>query len=415
MSNGKLPLYKEYLNEKREYTYNVNLVNESLVEILTILGAGSIGVFSLLQIFAAWKYISVRNNFKDADLRYTDLLSWWNPRDFIKTWKLVNRDKGILEIVNKLKDDPEIKEFLKNPKQKGWKEMLSKKLNNKESELIHNIYKKHFHEDGPKMTEESLGIRFNEGVMANLHIMAKDAKDFKDFEKMFYDEYGDKVKKSKGTSDWIKDLYNDTINETENLTGGVSDGMNADDLASKHNVSVDVINAALEKGQKIELEHTKDAQVAYEIAKDHIFEDPKYYDKLATIEEGKGEFSGSELIKFLKKLPKDISVSMPLAIRGGAMFDKTASQKVDPTQAVKLLSKYNPKKANGDIIATIFNLIPKSGEKIKNRDYEIESFVMDPKKVLSDIDKFEGLKISFDYSDFDKDSNASNVKKSSLD
>jgi hypothetical protein len=32
------------------------------------------------------------------------------------------------------------------------------------------------------------------------------------------------------------------------------------------------------------MEHTTDIQIAAEIAKDHIFEDPKYYDKLMTIE-----------------------------------------------------------------------------------------------------------------------------------
>jgi len=40
----------------------------------------------------------------------------------------------------------------------------------------------------------------------------------------------------------------------------------------------------LEKGQKVEMEHTEDSQVALEIAMDHLTEDPKYYDKLNTLE-----------------------------------------------------------------------------------------------------------------------------------
>lgn len=40
----------------------------------------------------------------------------------------------------------------------------------------------------------------------------------------------------------------------------------------------------LKLGQKHEKEHTKDPNLAKEIAKDHIVEDPKYYDKLAKIE-----------------------------------------------------------------------------------------------------------------------------------
>lgn len=51
-------------------------------------------------------------------------------------------------------------------------------------------------------------------------------------------------------------------------------------LAKKHGVSIDQINAALKKGIATEHEHTKNAGVAKEIALDHIGEDPKYYDKL---------------------------------------------------------------------------------------------------------------------------------------
>ena len=41
----------------------------------------------------------------------------------------------------------------------------------------------------------------------------------------------------------------------------------------------------LQKGIKVELEHTTSRIIAKEIATDHIFEDPKYYDKLKDIEE----------------------------------------------------------------------------------------------------------------------------------
>ena len=40
----------------------------------------------------------------------------------------------------------------------------------------------------------------------------------------------------------------------------------------------------LKKGIKVEMEHTDDPRKAAEIAMDHLSEDPKYYDKLATIE-----------------------------------------------------------------------------------------------------------------------------------
>lgn len=198
-------------------------VNESMFEILTLLGSGIVSVFSLLQIFAATAYIRNRNNFKGAELRYNDLLAAWSPKDFIKAWKLVKRDKRILDIVNRLHNDPEIKDFLKNPNKRGWKKMLSNKLDAKEMDVIDNIYRRHFHEDGPKMTAESYDVILQEGVMSDLHIMIDDAKDFKDFEKRFYKEYGDRMKKSKDTSDWLEDLYNDTLSESAILEKATGD------------------------------------------------------------------------------------------------------------------------------------------------------------------------------------------------
>ena len=40
------------------------------------------------------------------------------------------------------------------------------------------------------------------------------------------------------------------------------------------------------KGIKVELEHTNDLTLAEEITKDHLMEDPYYYDKLEKMESG---------------------------------------------------------------------------------------------------------------------------------
>jgi len=66
--------------------------------------------------------------------------------------------------------------------------------------------------------------------------------------------------------------------------GGMADKYSLNDLAKKHGIGVDEIKSQIVKGVKVEMEHTDDKKVAFEIAKDHIFEDPKYYDKLKTIE-----------------------------------------------------------------------------------------------------------------------------------
>jgi hypothetical protein len=55
-------------------------------------------------------------------------------------------------------------------------------------------------------------------------------------------------------------------------------------LAEKHGVSRMEIATQLDKGIKVELEHTSHKNVAREIALDHIAEDPKYYDKLSKAE-----------------------------------------------------------------------------------------------------------------------------------
>lgn len=56
------------------------------------------------------------------------------------------------------------------------------------------------------------------------------------------------------------------------------------ELARKHKVDKKQIEDQLSKGIKIEMEHTKKYEVAKEIALDHLKEDPKYYDKLKTVE-----------------------------------------------------------------------------------------------------------------------------------
>lgn len=55
-------------------------------------------------------------------------------------------------------------------------------------------------------------------------------------------------------------------------------------LAKHHGVSVDHINSQLNKGIKVEREHTSDEATAREIALDHLKEFPDYYDRLAKAE-----------------------------------------------------------------------------------------------------------------------------------
>lgn len=70
----------------------------------------------------------------------------------------------------------------------------------------------------------------------------------------------------------------------ERIEGGLADGMSLDDLAKHHDTSIDTIIEKMEQGVNVEMEHTSEMLVAFEIAMDHIYEDLNYYDKLKKIE-----------------------------------------------------------------------------------------------------------------------------------
>ena len=75
------------------------------------------------------------------------------------------------------------------------------------------------------------------------------------------------------------------ITEADVVPGGLAKGLSLNDIAEKHGVSVDMMVAEFKKGIAVEMEHTTDREVAKEITLDHLFEDPKYYDKLKKVEE----------------------------------------------------------------------------------------------------------------------------------
>lgn len=72
-------------------------------------------------------------------------------------------------------------------------------------------------------------------------------------------------------------------------------------IAAHHNVSYDYILKQLAAGIRIELEHTSHADVAKEIALDHLAERPDYYERLKVAEHKKGV----KAIKYNKK-PKTV-------------------------------------------------------------------------------------------------------------
>lgn len=70
----------------------------------------------------------------------------------------------------------------------------------------------------------------------------------------------------------------------EQVFKGIAQGKSLKDIADKHKVSMEEIQKQLDKGTKVEMEHTKDKELAKKIAMDHLFEIPDYYSKLNKIE-----------------------------------------------------------------------------------------------------------------------------------
>lgn len=65
------------------------------------------------------------------------------------------------------------------------------------------------------------------------------------------------------------------------LPGGLAQYATIGDLAQMHKLPVVDIIKQLMKGVEVESEHTTDLDIAMEIAFDHVYEDPKYYDKIS--------------------------------------------------------------------------------------------------------------------------------------
>lgn len=103
------------------------------------------------------------------------------------------------------------------------------------------------------------------------------------------------------------ELVSNSINE-DKIKGGLSDKMSLKDIAKKHDTTEKELQKQLDKGIEVEMEHTDKKSVAKEIAMDHLFEDPKYYDKLDKTE-GKDFDRLSYYLEYYKNLtPSDFKV-----------------------------------------------------------------------------------------------------------
>ncbi len=85
----------------------------------------------------------------------------------------------------------------------------------------------------------------------------------------------------------------ESVNEADEIPGGLASGKTMKDFLKKYNGNeyyhpsqmANHIKEKIKQGVKVEMEHTTDPKVAFEIAKDHVWEDLNYYDKLKKMEE----------------------------------------------------------------------------------------------------------------------------------
>jgi len=92
--------------------------------------------------------------------------------------------------------------------------------------------------------------------------------------------------------------------KTINEDGHLSKDMSVEDIAKKHNVSVEELEKQVKMGIDVEHEHTSDDEEAKRIALDHLFEIPDYYTRLKKMEE-EGEKALQEDIKEWTKMTQE--------------------------------------------------------------------------------------------------------------
>jgi len=93
-----------------------------------------------------------------------------------------------------------------------------------------------------------------------------------------------------------------TDNKVDKLPGGIGDKMTPGSVDPKE----------LEKGQKIEMEHTKDPEVAKEIALDHLTEFKDYYKRLEKMEDDAEKDKEKAEAEKDKKKKKNKGADLPL-------------------------------------------------------------------------------------------------------
>jgi hypothetical protein len=178
---------------------------------------------------------------------------------------------------------------------------------------------------------------------------------------------------------------------------GIGQGMTAKDVAEKHGVPVEKIEEQIEKGIKVELEHTSDLDKAREIAMDHLAEFHDYYDRLTRMEdEAKAEEKrlGEEFAVFLSgEIDQRKADVISVLSESEVSSDPTIAEWADWK-----LTKFNLRNADDSFLESFLTEL--TGDKARvasmgrrQRVHEImEAADSMPKKLKAELSKMDGLK-----------------------
>lgn len=209
--------------------------------------------------------------------------------------------------------------------------------------------------------------------------------------------------------------------EKEKIKGGHASGKSLLDIARKHQKTGDIntfyteLRKELKKGIKVELEHTPSRRVAKEIAMDHLWESPKYYQALSKMEKTLQEHTYDDIRKKLNKIEKTLTIlknqdrSIPqvqedikkvLALKHKLLTEAVTGMIVtdDPQQAEKLakkgLSARLVKKDNTTTVNTTSSGVKLSEGGIEFSDQETRGVAREVGKSLIEALKESGEELS---------------------
>ena len=124
------------------------------------------------------------------------------------------------------------------------------------------------------------------------------------------------------------------------MKGGKAENKTAEDIAMKHHQFVGTVEQQIEKGTKIEMEHTDNPEIAKQIAMDHLWEYYEYYsdkDGLPAMEKGLEKYETNESIT--NKIRRVLRENTELSITDETPTDISYKIMVDGHEAGSMVIK----------------------------------------------------------------------------